>query len=173
MKSLKLLREELGLSQTVLGKILGIKRGNLAAIEAGRLKLQEPARSIVHWIEENLDLFHTPEPKPEIPTDRIRIDLRKLRNEKDKLILDLERRQEKETNLVRTRLLCEGLLKNFPNPTKQMQLHLDSLGYDAGLALEKLQATPALRIRARIKGIEAEIEALENGIAEGRLVQSS
>jgi hypothetical protein len=65
--------------------------------------------------------------------------------------------------------LCKSLLNDYPNPTKQLILHAESIGYDAELDLEKLQTIPIQRITARIAGIEAEIQALEKemrGVAE-------
>jgi hypothetical protein len=119
----------------------------------------------VQWIEENRDRFKVTEQKPE-PNPIVLKDLKQLRLEKQKRELDLEKRLEKEKSLLQTRILCEGLLQYFPNPTQQMKLHLDSVAYDAGLDLERLQSSPTLRMSAKILAIEAEIQALEKGIAK-------
>ena len=164
MRWIKTFRLELGISMTDMARILGIQRTHLSAIESGRLKLPKSAEAIVHWIEENRHRFVPADTMPAPQPELLRKDLKKLRIEKDNLALALEKRQEREKKLLQTSLLCKGLQNDYPNPTKELLLHVATIGYDAELDFEKLQTIPKQRITARIAGIEAEIQALEKEI---------
>jgi len=164
MSWIKSFRLELGISMTDMARILDIKRTTLSAIESGRLKLPKSAEAIVFWIDENRHQFvpadTTPAPQPEL----LRKDLKKIRVEKDNLILALEKRQEREKKLLQTSLLCKCLVNDYPNPTRKLILNAGSIGYNSELDFEKLQTNPTQRMIARIAGIEAEIQALEKEI---------
>lgn len=149
---------------TDMARILDIKRTTLSAIESGRLILPRSANDMLNWIDANRHRFILPDTMPAPQPELIRKDLKKLRIEKDNLALALEKRQEREKKLLQTSLLCKSLVNDYPNPTKKLILHADSIGYDAELDFEKLQTIPKQRITARIAGIEAEIQALEKEI---------
>jgi len=98
MKWIKTFRLELGISMSDMAYILDIKRTTLSAIESGRLKLPKSANDLMNWIDANhhrnapSDTTRAPQPK------LFRKDLKKLRIEKDNLILALEKRQERKKN---------------------------------------------------------------------------
>jgi len=167
MQSIKLLREELGLTQELWAKILGIKRGQLAAIETGRRNLPSSSEPILDWIGQNMALF-TVQDQHAVPDEKsIQKELKKLRIDRDRLLLALERQIAKEKNLYQTALVCTGISEKYPQVNIGLQKRLDYLGYDAGMDLEDSRAKPILRLKARIKGIEAEIQTLEEGISAG------
>lgn len=167
MSYLKSLREELGITQLVFAKILGIERGHFASIESGIRTLPKTAQPILNWIERNLDLFKVPEPAVVPEEKQIQWELRILRNDREKLLLKLEKRMAKEKNLYQTGLLCKTIQARYSDISEGLQKRVDSMGYDADLALETIRTEPILRLKARIKGIEAEIQTLEEGISAG------
>jgi transcriptional regulator with XRE-family HTH domain len=167
MSYLKSLREDLGITQLVFSKILGIERGHFASIEAGIRTLPKTAQPILDWIERNLELFKVPEPAVVPEEKQIQWELRILRNDREKLLLILEKRMAKEKNLYQTGLFCKGIQAQYPAISEGLLKTVDSLGYNADLALETIRTEPILRLKARIKGIEAEIQTLEEGISAG------
>lgn len=165
--SLGLTREELGITQNTFGRILGIERTYLASLETRiRSTIPKSARAILDWIDRNMALFNVPEPAVVPEEKKIQFEIRKLRSDKERLLDKIGKRLAKDKNLYQTGMVCKVIQAHYPQMNERLQKHLESMAYDADLSLEILREEPILRLKARIKGIEAEIQALEEGIAE-------
>ena len=109
-------------------------------------------------------LFNVPEPAVVPEEKMIQLEFRKLLSDKERLLEKIGKRMAKEKNLYQTGMVCKVIQAHYPQMNEGLQKHLESMAYDADLSLEILREEPILRMKARIKGIEAEIQALEEGI---------
>ena len=161
MEILKQTRDSLGLSQSEMARLLGLKKSNIGLAETGDRKLPSHAGSILNLMAAFLKLDEgQPEPISP-PSERLDKELKILKAKLAGLQLELENKQDKVSKIFRFKRICQQLEQNHATILTMPTLKwMDAMVSERSLQLEKSDDDPILLLKARIKGMEAMIDFL-------------
>ena len=161
MKLLREVRKALGLSQTEMAGLLGLDRGQIAMCETGKRKLPFEAQMKIAWMARRLNKQTRKEYDHPSMSEILEKEIQTLEIRLANLQLELENQEEQEQKAQLIAMVCEEFESAFPGSVSiSVRKKIDVLLYKIQLKMESGNHSPAVVLRAKIKGLETTLEEL-------------
>ena len=161
MKLLREVRKALGLSQTEMAGLLGLDRGQIAMCETGKRKLPFEAQMKIAWMARRLDNQTRKGYDHPLKEKILEKEIQTLEIPLANLQLELENQDEQEQKAQLIAMVCAEYESAFPGSVSvSVRKKIDVLQYTIRLKIENENHSPAVELRAKIKGLETTLEEL-------------
>ena len=161
MKLLREVRKALGLSQTEMAGLLGLDRGQIAMCETGKRKLPFEVQMKIAWMAGLLNKQTRKEYDHPSMSEILEKEIQTLEIRLANLQLELENKEEQEQKAQLIAMVCEEFESAFPGSVSiSVRKKIDVLLYKIQLKMESGNHSPAVVLRAKIKGLETTLEEL-------------
>ena len=161
MKLLREVRKALGLSQTEMAGLLGLDRGQIAMCETGKRKLPFEVQMKIAWMAGLLNKQTRKEYDHPSMSEILEKEIQTLEIPLANLQLELENQEEQEQKAQLIAMVCAEYESAFPGSVSiSVRKKIDVLLYKIQLKMESGNHSPAVVLRAKIKGLETTLEEL-------------